>query len=170
MQDSLRPYPSAKHGKRSSRFGYRSIVEDGLGGGRRRAALRCIRERGPLSDSERSVWAFERALLAARIDASLLRHLLVACVCLVAHEEGETPRTVLERVVARSVTANGVKSTLLSSAEDGLAARDLGITYRWTNGAACRIPKSRIPVPRNRRLRPAEQRLRRFSHWEASPL
>jgi hypothetical protein len=65
---------------------------------------RAIRERGPASDAERSVWAFERALLAARLDGDLLRHLLVACVCLVAHEEGETPRTVLERLFRRSVS------------------------------------------------------------------
>lgn len=63
-----------------------------------------IRERGPTSDAERSVWAFERALVAARIDGTLLRHLLVACVCLVAHEEDETPRTILERVFSRSVS------------------------------------------------------------------
>ena len=58
----------------------------------------------PRSDAERSVWACERALIAARIDGSLLRHLLVACVCLVAHEEEETPRTVLERVFRRAVS------------------------------------------------------------------
>jgi hypothetical protein len=63
-----------------------------------------IRQRGPASDAERSVWAFERALVAARIDGDLLRHLLVACVCLVAHEEGETPRTILERLFRRSVS------------------------------------------------------------------
>jgi hypothetical protein len=63
-----------------------------------------IRSRGPAPDAERSVWAFERALEAARIDGELHRHLLVACVCLVAHEEGETPRTVLERVFRRSVS------------------------------------------------------------------
>jgi hypothetical protein len=63
-----------------------------------------IRQRGPASDAERSVWAFERALVAARIDGQLLRHLLVACVCLVAHEEGETPREVLERLFRRSVS------------------------------------------------------------------
>jgi hypothetical protein len=62
-----------------------------------------IRQRGPASDAERSVWAFEKALEAARIDGELHRHLLVACVCLVAHEEGETPRTVLERVFRRAV-------------------------------------------------------------------
>jgi hypothetical protein len=63
-----------------------------------------IRLRGPTADAERSVWAFERALVAARIDGTLLRHLLVACVCLVAHEEGETPRTILERVFRRAVS------------------------------------------------------------------
>jgi hypothetical protein len=63
-----------------------------------------IRERGPASDAERSVWAFERALVAARMDDDLLRHLLIACVCLVAHGEGETPRTVLERLFRRAVS------------------------------------------------------------------
>ncbi len=32
------------------------------------------------------------------------RHLLVACVCLVAHEQGETPRAVLERLFRRAVS------------------------------------------------------------------
>ena len=68
------------------------------------ALYEAIRDRGPASDAERSVWAFERALVAARIDGDLLRHLLVACVCLVAHEEGETPRTVLERLFRRAVS------------------------------------------------------------------
>lgn len=68
------------------------------------ALYEAIRDRGPASDAERSVWAFERALVAARIDGDLLRHLLVACVCLVAHEEGETPRTVLERMFRRAVS------------------------------------------------------------------
>jgi len=63
-----------------------------------------IRDRGPASDAERSVWAFERALVAARIDGALLRHLLVACVCLVAHEDGETPRAVLERLFRRAIS------------------------------------------------------------------
>jgi hypothetical protein len=63
-----------------------------------------IRDRGPAADAERSVWAFERALVAARIDGALLRHLLVACVCLVAHEDGETPRAVLERLFRRAIS------------------------------------------------------------------
>jgi hypothetical protein len=66
--------------------------------------FKAIRDRGPASDAERSIWAFERALVAARMDRDLLRHLLVACVCLVAHDEGETPRTVLERLFRRSVS------------------------------------------------------------------
>jgi hypothetical protein len=63
-----------------------------------------IRARGPSSDAERSVWAFERALAVARIDGELLRHLLVACVCLVAKDEGVTPRSVLERLLHRAVS------------------------------------------------------------------
>jgi hypothetical protein len=63
-----------------------------------------IRKRGPAPDAERTVWAFERALIAARIDGELLRHLLVACVCLVAHQDGETPRATLERLFKRAVS------------------------------------------------------------------
>ena len=62
-----------------------------------------IRARGPASDAERTVWAFERALTVARLEPELLRHLLVAAVCLVAYEEGDTPRAVLERLFRRSV-------------------------------------------------------------------
>jgi hypothetical protein len=50
------------------------------------------------------VWAFERALATARIDEHLLDYLLVAVVCLVAHAQSETPRTVLEQVFRRSVS------------------------------------------------------------------
>ena len=50
------------------------------------------------------MWAFERALAVARLDAELLRHLLVACVCLVAYEEQRSPRTVLEELFRRSVS------------------------------------------------------------------
>jgi hypothetical protein len=63
-----------------------------------------IRERGPAEDAERTVWAFERALEFARLDPELMGHLLVACVCLVAHAEGETPRTVLEQRFRRAVS------------------------------------------------------------------
>jgi hypothetical protein len=63
-----------------------------------------IRERFVGSDGEKMVWAFERALDAARIDEHLLDYLLVAVVCLVAHAQSETPRAVLEQVFRRSVS------------------------------------------------------------------
>ena len=63
-----------------------------------------IRERGPTTDAERTVWAFERALAVARLDPELLRHLLVACVCLAAYEQGQPPRALLEQLFRRSVS------------------------------------------------------------------
>ena len=63
-----------------------------------------IHAHGPAGDSARTVWAFERALAVARLDPELLRHLLVASVCLVASEEGTSPRAVLEQLFRRSVT------------------------------------------------------------------
>jgi hypothetical protein len=63
-----------------------------------------IRQAGPAADAERTVWALERARSVARIDSTLLRYLLVASVALVAAEEGETPRTILERTFRRSVS------------------------------------------------------------------
>jgi hypothetical protein len=63
-----------------------------------------IRERGPASDAERAVWAFERAIAIARMDSELLAHLFVACVCLRAYEENESPRAILEQTFRRSVS------------------------------------------------------------------
>jgi hypothetical protein len=63
-----------------------------------------IRERGPTTDAERTVWAFERGLAVARLDPELLRHLLVACVSLVAYEQGQPPRAVLEQLFRRAVS------------------------------------------------------------------
>ena len=63
-----------------------------------------IRARGASADAERTVWAFERALTVARLDPELLRHLLVATVCLVAYEEGQSPRAVLDELFRRSVS------------------------------------------------------------------
>ncbi|MFO7572396.1 MAG: hypothetical protein R6W48_07335, partial [Gaiellaceae bacterium] len=40
----------------------------------------------------------------ARLDPELLRHLLVACVCLVAYEDEMSPREVLEQLFRRSVS------------------------------------------------------------------
>jgi hypothetical protein len=68
------------------------------------ALFASIRDRGPVADAERTVWAFERALVAARVDPVLLEHLLVACVSLVSYERGQTPRTVLEQVFRRAVS------------------------------------------------------------------
>ena len=63
-----------------------------------------IRERGPAADAERTVWAFEQALVVARIDGELLSHVLGACVCLLAYDEGESPRTILEQMYRRAVS------------------------------------------------------------------
>ena len=63
-----------------------------------------VRARGSTPDAERTVWAFERALSVARLDPELLRHLLVACVCLIAYEEERPPRAVLEEVFRRSIS------------------------------------------------------------------
>jgi hypothetical protein len=63
-----------------------------------------IRARGPGSDAERTIWAFERAIAVARLEPELVRHLLVACVCLVAYEDGQSPRAILEQLFRRSVS------------------------------------------------------------------
>jgi hypothetical protein len=63
-----------------------------------------IREQGPAPDAEKTVWAFERALRVARTDGALVEYLVVASVCLVAYELGETPRTILEQMFRRSVS------------------------------------------------------------------
>jgi hypothetical protein len=58
------------------------------------------------AEGEKMVWAFERALGVAAVDTELLGHLLAATVCLVAVNEGSTPRTVLEAFFRRSVSDN----------------------------------------------------------------
>ena len=63
-----------------------------------------IRARGPAADAERTVWAFERALAVARLDPELVRHLLIAAVCVVAYEDGTSPRVVHEEMFRRSVS------------------------------------------------------------------
>jgi hypothetical protein len=68
------------------------------------ALFDAIRARGGTVDGERMVWALERALSVARIDPELLRYLLVASVCLVAYEDGESPRTVLDQLFRRAVS------------------------------------------------------------------
>jgi hypothetical protein len=67
------------------------------------ALFESIRARGPAADAERTVWAFERALAAGRIDPDLVENLLVACVSLLAYERDSTPRTLLEELFRRAV-------------------------------------------------------------------
>ena len=68
------------------------------------ALFEAIRERGPAPDAEQTIWAFERALHVARTDAAFVEHLVVASVCLLAYERGQTPRTILEQMFRRSVS------------------------------------------------------------------
>ena len=63
-----------------------------------------IRDRGPAEDAERTIRAFRYVLSTARTDPALLEHMLVAAVSLVALDEDETPRTILDRVFRRSVS------------------------------------------------------------------
>ena len=58
------------------------------------------------------VWALERILFGARIDPGLLDHLAVAAVCALAYRDGDSPRSVLERLfAARSQTSTGTATT-----------------------------------------------------------
>jgi hypothetical protein len=68
------------------------------------ALFEAIRARGPAPDAEQTVWAFERALHVARTDAAFIEHLVVASVCVMAFERGDTPRTILEHLFRRSVS------------------------------------------------------------------
>jgi hypothetical protein len=56
------------------------------------------------AETERLVYAFERALGMARVDPELLSHLFAATACLLARAEGVSPRTVLENYFRRAVT------------------------------------------------------------------
>ena len=60
------------------------------------------RTRNP-ADAEKTIWAFERALMVARIDPDLLNYLLVATACLLGRVDGRTPREVLETFARRAV-------------------------------------------------------------------
>lgn len=55
------------------------------------------------ADAEKTVWAFEQALGAARVDEGLLEYFLVASVCLLAKAWECSPRSVLEAFFRRSV-------------------------------------------------------------------
>jgi hypothetical protein len=62
-----------------------------------------VREQTSPADAERMVWALERILSGARIDPGLLDHLAVAAVCALAYRDGDSPRSVLERLFRRSI-------------------------------------------------------------------
>jgi hypothetical protein len=70
-----------------------------------------IRERGPAPDAEQTVWAFERALQVVRADAAFIEHLVVASVCVLAFDRGETPRTILEQIFRRAVSDGDWRET-----------------------------------------------------------
>ena len=57
---------------------------------------------GP-AEAEKTIWAFERAVAAGRIDDDLLDYLLAAVTCLLAARDGCSPRDVLEAFFRRSV-------------------------------------------------------------------
>ena len=61
-----------------------------------------LRERRSAPDAEKTLWAFERALEVARIDAELLDYLLTAVVCLAARAGDATPRDILETFFRRA--------------------------------------------------------------------
>ena len=63
-----------------------------------------VREQTSPADAERMVWALERTLAGARIDPGLLEHLAVAAVCALAYRDGDSPRSVLERLFRRSIS------------------------------------------------------------------
>ncbi len=56
------------------------------------------------AEAERMVYAFERALELARVDPELLSHLFAATACLLARDEGVSPRTVLETYFRRAIS------------------------------------------------------------------
>ena len=63
-----------------------------------------LRSALPAPEAEKMIWAFERALSAARIDGDLLPYLLAATASLVARAEGSSPRAVFEAFFRRSVS------------------------------------------------------------------
>jgi hypothetical protein len=65
------------------------------------------------AEGEKMVWAFERASRVAAVDTELLGHLLAATVCLIAVDEGTTPRAVLDAFFRRSVSDTRWRSEYL---------------------------------------------------------
>jgi hypothetical protein len=73
---------------------------------------------GP-AESERMVYAFERALAFARVDPELLPPLFAATACLLARAEGVSPRTVLESYFRRAVSDEQWRQVYLPLFEQG---------------------------------------------------
>jgi hypothetical protein len=63
-----------------------------------------IRSSRPPADAERTIWAFEQVLAAARLDSELVGYLCVAAVSLLATESDTAPRDVLEQLFRRSIS------------------------------------------------------------------
>ena len=63
-----------------------------------------LRSALPAPEAEKMIWAFEQAVLVARIDGDLLRYLLAATASLVARAENSSPRDVFEAFFRRSVS------------------------------------------------------------------
>lgn len=56
------------------------------------------------ADGERMVYAFEQVLGLARVDPEILPNLFAATACLLARDQGVSPRTVLEVYFRRAVS------------------------------------------------------------------
>jgi len=62
-----------------------------------------LRDQLSAPEAERMVYAFEWALLVARVDSELLPDIVPATACLLAHSEATTPRGVMETYFRRAV-------------------------------------------------------------------
>jgi hypothetical protein len=62
-----------------------------------------IRRQSPPAEAEQLVWALERVIGGAKVDPALLDHLAVAAICMLAYRDGQTPRTIIERLFRRAV-------------------------------------------------------------------
>ena len=87
------------------------------------------------------VRAFQQVLEVARREAELLPHLLAAAVCLLAHEEAISPRSVLEGAYFRRSVSDqrwqGLPTWRSSDAE-------------WRRWRGCSSPKPRISAVESR--------------------
>jgi hypothetical protein len=80
-----------------------------------------IRRAGPPSDAERTIWAFEHVLVAARLDPELLGHVCAAAISMIATQTEMAPREVLEQLFRRSITDERWRGTYLPLLRAGQA-------------------------------------------------